>query len=54
MNQINININNNELLIKKFSQKYYNIEIKKDKLDLGRKKIEKKDWKICAKLNLKI
>ena len=55
MNQINININinNNELLIKKFSQKYYNIEIKKDKLDLGRKKIEKKGLEDLCKIEFK-
>jgi len=58
-NQINniineININNNELLIKEFSQKYYNIENKKDKLNLGRKKIGNQGLEDLSKLNLKI
>ena len=53
MNQINININNNELLIKKFSQKYYNIEIKEDKLDLGRKKIGNNGLEDLCKIEFK-
>jgi len=57
-NQINniineININNNELLIKEFSQKYYNIENKKDKLNLGRKKIGNQGLEDLCKIEFK-
>ena len=53
MNENNININNNELLIKEFSEKYYNIENKKDKLNLGRKKFGNKGLEDLCKIEFK-